>query len=99
MRRPAGRSTPGRVRLQLLQDDVLELVLGGLRLRCRRGPAALDAETPQLVLQLPRLIEWSDKTNNPFSPLDSEQTAAAVQAVAAFYRQYAELLRTELKGD
>lgn len=51
------------------------------------------------AMQTPRLIEWSENTNNPFSPLGSAQTAASVQSIAAFYRQYSELLRSELKGD
>ena len=45
------------------------------------------------------LQEWSKKTNNPFSPLDNEQTEKAMQDVMRFYESYGELLRTEFKGD
>ena len=51
------------------------------------------------AMQSPELKEWSGKTNNPFSPLDSEQTASAMQEVMRFYEQYGELLRTEFKGN
>jgi len=43
--------------------------------------------------------EWSSKTNNPFAPLDSEQTERAMQEVMRFYEKYAELLQTEFKGN
>lgn len=51
------------------------------------------------VTQSEAAQEWSRNTNNPFSPLDSEQTATAMQDVMRFYEEYGELLRRELKGN
>lgn len=62
-------------------------------IRDRFSAALLEA------MASPRLQEWSRKTNNPFSPLDSAATAEAMRAVARFYEQYGELLRTEFKGN
>lgn len=50
------------------------------------------------AMQSADIQEWSRKTNNPFSPLDSEQTATAMQEVMRFYEKYGDLLRTEFKG-
>jgi len=62
-------------------------------IRDRLSAALLEA------MQSARLQEWSEKTNNPFAPLDSEQTVRAMQDVIRFYEQYGELLRTEFKGN
>jgi tripartite-type tricarboxylate transporter receptor subunit TctC len=51
------------------------------------------------AMQTRELQEWSANTDNPFSPLDSVQTAAKMQEVMRFYEQYGELLRAEFKGD
>jgi tripartite-type tricarboxylate transporter receptor subunit TctC len=61
-------------------------------IRDRLSAALLEA------MASPRVKEWSEKTNNPFAPLDSAATAQAMQDVARFYEQYGELLRTEFKG-
>ncbi len=61
-------------------------------IRDRLSAAFLDA------MRTPRALAWSKETNNPFSPLDSAQTALAMQDVMRFYEQYGELLRSEFKG-
>jgi tripartite-type tricarboxylate transporter receptor subunit TctC len=61
-------------------------------IRDRLSAALLQA------MQTDQARDWSRSTNNPFSPLDSRQTAAAMQDVMRFYEQYGEMLRTELKG-
>lgn len=80
-----------------------EYVHFGLR-RVVAGPPGLpddirDRLSAALIeaMQSTEILEWSRKTNNPFSPLDSEQTAAAMQDVMRFYEDYGELLRTEFK--
>ncbi|MDH3532887.1 MAG: tripartite tricarboxylate transporter substrate binding protein [Gammaproteobacteria bacterium] len=50
------------------------------------------------AMQSERLLKWSQQTNNPFSPLDSQRTVTAVQEIMRFYEGYGELLRTEFKG-
>ena len=77
----------------------------GLR-RVVAGPPGMPAEVVERLsaafleaMAMPSLREWSEKTGNPFSPLDSRQTAATMREVMRFYEQYAELLRTEFKGD
>lgn len=50
------------------------------------------------AMQSEKLLEWSQKTNNPFAPLDSQQTVSAMQEMMRFYENYGELLRTEFKG-
>jgi tripartite-type tricarboxylate transporter receptor subunit TctC len=61
-------------------------------IRDRLSAAFLEA------MQAPRILEWSKKTNNSFAPLDSAQTALAMQDVMRFYERYGDLLRTEFKG-
>jgi tripartite-type tricarboxylate transporter receptor subunit TctC len=61
-------------------------------IRNRLSAALIEA------MQSAEVQEWSGKTNNPFSPLDSQQTTRAMQDVMRFYEKYGELLRTEFKG-
>ena len=61
-------------------------------IRDRLSAAFLEA------MQTPRIVEWSEKTNNPFLPLGSEATRVAMEDMMRFYEQYAELLKTEFKG-
>ena len=63
------------------------------RVRKRFSAALLEAVRTEEVQQ------WSRKTDNPFTPLDSEQTEIAMQQVMRFYEKYGELLRTEFKGN
>lgn len=51
------------------------------------------------AMRAPRIVEWSKRTNNPFSPLGSEDTAATIRQVTRFYEQYGDLLREEFKGN
>lgn len=62
-------------------------------IRDRLSAAMLEA------METAEVQEWSRNTNNPFSPLDSQQTETAMQDVMRFYEKYGELLRTELKSD
>lgn len=62
-------------------------------IRIRLSAALVEA------MQSDAIQSWSAKTNNPFSPLDQQQTAAAMQDVMQFYEQYADLLRKEFKDD
>jgi tripartite-type tricarboxylate transporter receptor subunit TctC len=62
-------------------------------IRDRLSAAMIEA------MQSDEAHEWSRNTNNPFSPLDSRQTASAMQDVMRFYEQYGGLLRAELKGE
>ncbi len=76
----------------------------GLR-RVVAGPPGLptaikDRLSSALIeaMRAPRVADWAEKTNNPFSPLDSTATEQAMQEVMRFYEQYGELLRAEFKG-
>ncbi len=51
------------------------------------------------AMQTPRVAAWSEKTNNPFSPLDSEQTAQTMQEVMRFYENYGKLLNREFSRE
>lgn len=62
-------------------------------IRARLSAALLQA------MQSDAVRTWSEKTNNPFSPLNREHTVTAMQDVMRFYEQYADLLRQEFKGD
>jgi tripartite-type tricarboxylate transporter receptor subunit TctC len=82
-----------------------ELVTMGLR-RVVAGPPGLPADIRDRLsaalikaTQSAEVQEWSQRTNNPFSPLDSGQTGIAMQEVMRFYDKYSELLKTEFKGN
>lgn len=82
-----------------------EFVQFGVR-RIVAGPPGLpDAIRDRLeaaflqAIRAPRIAAWSTQTNNPFAPLTSSETAAAVREIRRFYSQYDELLRRELKSD
>jgi tripartite-type tricarboxylate transporter receptor subunit TctC len=51
------------------------------------------------AMQTPRVVQWSERTNNPFSPLDSRATTDAMREVTAFYARYADLLREEFSDN
>jgi tripartite-type tricarboxylate transporter receptor subunit TctC len=81
-----------------------EYVNFGLR-RVVAGPPGMPADIRNRLsaalmeaTQSAEVQEWSRRTNNPFSPLDSEETAKAMQEVMQFYEKYSELLQTEFKG-
>lgn len=82
-----------------------EFVHFGVR-RVVAGPPGLpDAIRARLeaaflaAMRAPRVAAWSEQTNNPFAPLDSTETAAAMADVRRFYTQFGALLRSELKGN
>lgn len=62
-------------------------------IRNRLSAALLEA------MQSAEAQDWSNNTNNPFAPLNSEQTAITMRDVMRFYEKYGELLRTEFKGN
>lgn len=84
--------------------DHSEYINFGLR-RVVAGPPGMPDDIRERLsiafvqaMQSAKLQEWSQKTNNPFAPLDSEQTVIAMQDVMQFYQQYGDLLRAEFKG-
>jgi len=82
-----------------------EFVTFGLR-RVVAGPPDLPDDIRNRLsaalieaTQAAEVQEWSQRTNNPFAPLDAEQTAKAMKEVMRFYEKYGELLQTEFKGN
>jgi tripartite-type tricarboxylate transporter receptor subunit TctC len=51
------------------------------------------------AMNKPEVRKWSQDTNNPFSPLNAQETEKAMQEIMHFYERYGELLRTEFKGN
>ncbi|NNC77400.1 MAG: tripartite tricarboxylate transporter substrate binding protein [Woeseiaceae bacterium] len=81
-----------------------EFVNFGLR-RVVAGPPEMPDDIREKLsnaflhaMQTERVQAWSLKSNNPFSPLGTAETAAQMDSVMRFYDSYGELLRKEFKG-
>jgi tripartite-type tricarboxylate transporter receptor subunit TctC len=82
-----------------------EYVNFGLR-RVVAGPPEMPESVVQRLseafieaMSKPEVQEWSEATNNPFSPLNAQETGKAMQEITHFYERYGDLLRNEFMGN